>query len=52
MRRSERWRKMKKRGIDEDSIYTSFNRPAQMGVFSWNGDIDTLMTPKDSIYYY
>ncbi len=52
MRRSERWRKMKKRGIDEDSIYTSFNRPAQMEVFSWNGDIDTLMTPKDSIYYY
>ena len=25
---------------------TSFNRPAQMEVFGWNGDIDTLMTPK------
>jgi penicillin-binding protein 1A len=51
-RRSERWRKMKARGVDEDVILASFETPTQMEVFSWNGDIDTVMTPTDSIRYY
>lgn len=51
-RRSERWRKMKARGVDEDAILASFETPTQMDVFSWNGDIDTMMTPTDSIRYY
>ena len=50
--RSERWRKMKARGIDEAGILASFDEPTKMEVFSWNGDIDTLMTPTDSIRYY
>lgn len=51
-RRSERWRKMKAQGVDEDAILASFETPTQMDVFSWNGDIDTVMTPTDSIRYY
>ncbi|MGB0443657.1 MAG: penicillin-binding protein 1A [Flavobacteriaceae bacterium] len=51
-RRSERWRKMKAQGHDEETILASFEKPAQMEVFSWNGDIDTVMTPTDSIRYY
>lgn len=51
-RRSERWRKMKARGVDEETILASFETPAQMEVFSWKGDIDTVMTPTDSIRYY
>ena len=51
-RRSERWRKMKAQGHDEEAILASFEKPTQMEVFSWNGDIDTVMTPTDSIRYY
>jgi penicillin-binding protein 1A len=51
-RRSERWRKMKALGHDEESILASFEKPTQMEVFGWNGDIDTNMTPTDSIRYY
>lgn len=51
-RRSERWRKMKAKGLDEESILASFEEPAEMEVFGWDGDIDTVMTPTDSIRYY
>ena len=52
MRRSERWREMRSSGYPEDSIVLAFNTPVRMSVFSWKGDIDTLMTPMDSILYY
>ena len=52
MKRSERYRVMKNAGISIDSIRKSFNTPAKMTVFSWNGPIDTVMTPMDSMRYY
>ena len=52
MRRSERYRVMKIAGIPEDSIMMSFKQPVEMRIFSWNGPIDTIMTPMDSIRYY
>jgi len=52
MRRSDRWKTLKKAGVPEDSIRASFFRPVKMKVFSWNGDIDTIMKPYDSIRYY
>jgi len=52
MRRSERWRKMKKAGISKKKIIASFSEKTPMKIFSWKGIIDTLMTPKDSIRYY
>jgi len=52
MHRSERYRNLRRLGISEDSINAVFNTPAEMKVFSWNGEIDTLMTPMDSIRYY
>ena len=51
-RRSERWRKMLASGKDEDAIWASFQKPVEMEVFSWKGDLDTLMSPLDSIRYY
>ena len=51
-RRSERWRKMKAQGVDKETILASFEEPTPMEVFSWSGDIDTIMTPTDSIRYY
>ena len=52
MRRSERWRKSKLSGKTNDEIEESFNIPTNMTIFSWEGDIDTLMSPMDSIRYY
>ncbi|MDC7996742.1 penicillin-binding protein 1A [Gilvibacter sediminis] len=52
MRRSDRWRTMKRQGKSEKEIIASFNEKTDMRIFSWGGDIDTLMTPMDSIRYY
>ena len=52
MRRSERWRKSKLGGKTNDEIEESFNVPTNMTVFTWDGDVDTLMSPIDSIRYY
>ena len=51
-RRSERWRALRASGKDEESIWASFKVPTPMTVFSWKGDIDTVMTPLDSMRYY
>lgn len=52
MVRSERYRRMKAAGISSDSIKENFNTATEMRVFSWKGEIDTVMTPMDSIRYY
>ena len=53
MKRSERWRKMKyDLNIDETQIEKSFYKPTKMTIFSWKGEIDTVMTPIDSMKYY
>ncbi len=50
--RTERWRKMKMSGSKKDEILASFKKEVPMRVFSWKGEIDTIMTPMDSIRYY
>ncbi|MFT4943159.1 MAG: penicillin-binding protein 1A [Flavobacteriales bacterium] len=52
IRRSERWRVMTAEGKSKDDILKSFNKKRKMRIFSWNGDVDTIMTPRDSIRYY
>ena len=52
MRRSERWRKMRLAGKTGEEIEESFEIPVNMTIFSWEGDIDTIMKPIDSIRYY
>ena len=52
MKRSERYRKMRNAGISMDSIKRNFKTPTEMTVFSWDGPIDTVMTPMDSMRYY
>jgi len=56
MRRSERWRKMKyELKKSNKDIIASFKRPTSMKIFSWtakNNEIDTVMTPLDSVRYY
>jgi penicillin-binding protein 1A len=52
IRQTDRWRVMKTKGMREDKILTSFNIKRKMKIFSWKGEIDTVMTPLDSINYY
>jgi len=52
IKNSDRYRKMSRQGIDEDSIIESFDKKREMRMFSWEGPIDTIMTPRDSIRYY
>ena len=49
---SDRWRNMKAAGYSEEEIRASFREKTEMTVFSYNGEIDTIMTPLDSIRYY
>lgn len=52
MKNSERWRIMNEKGFDENKIVKSFDVPTKMKVFTWKGEKDTLLTPRDSIVYY
>ncbi|MDR1130527.1 MAG: transglycosylase domain-containing protein [Prevotellaceae bacterium] len=55
MRASDRYQKLKSAGYSESEIMKSFDDTLQMTVFSWkakNRETDTLMTPRDSIWYY
>ena len=52
MMRSERWRKMKLAGKTVDEIKASFEQKTAMKIFSWKGEIDTVMSPIDSIRHY
>lgn len=42
----------KRRVTPKDSITSIFNTPVPMTVFSWKGEIDTVLSPMDSIRYY
>jgi penicillin-binding protein 1A len=42
----------KERGRTEPEVRKEFNNTVPMRVFSWKGEIDTVMTPNDSIRYY
>ncbi len=52
LKQSDRYYVMRARGVPMDSIMLAFNTKVKMRVFSWKGEIDTLMTPLDSIRYY
>ena len=55
MRRSARWRHLKRDGVSEKEIEATFHKKEEMTVFDWNSDSyekDTIMTPMDSIRYY
>ncbi len=49
MKQSDRYRLMKKAGYTETQIKDTFNTPTEMRIFSYQGMIDTIMSPMDSI---
>ena len=52
VKRSDRYRNATKSGMSENQILKAFEKPVEMKVFSWKGDIDTVLSPMDSIRYY
>ncbi|MDH6304291.1 penicillin-binding protein 1A [Parabacteroides sp. PF5-5] len=52
MQQTDRYRGMKKGGMSEANIRKEFQKPVEMTVFSWNGQVDTIMSPMDSIRYH
>jgi penicillin-binding protein 1A len=52
MKRSDRWRNMKEDGLSQDEIIKAFKTPINMTIYSNKGEIDTIISPWDSIRYY
>ena len=52
VRQCDRYRAMKASGASEDEIMQAFRTKREMTVFSYHGEIDTIMSPLDSIRYY
>lgn len=52
MKRSDRYRSLKNAGFSKEQILAEFKKPVAMTVYSLRGDIDTTMSPWDSIRYY
>jgi len=49
---SERYKRLKIAGVSSKRIDSIFNAKTKMNVFSWRRNIDTIMSPMDSIKYY
>jgi penicillin-binding protein 1A len=52
MRQTDRYRTGKAAGASEEEITRQFNEPVEMRIFTYNGERDTLMTPRDSILHH
>lgn len=51
MKNSDRYKKLKKEGHSEKEIRKIFETPVQMWLFSHKGEIDTVLSPWDSLRY-
>lgn len=52
IKRSDRYKALQTEGKSEEEIKKDFNTPTQLTIFTWRGNIDTLMKPIDSVKYY
>lgn len=54
IKQSDRWSNLKEDGLSDEEIRATFSVPTAMKVFTWNAkrEIDTIMTPIDSIKYH
>ncbi len=51
MQQTDQYRALRAQGLDEQEIRKIFDTPRKMSVFSYSGDIDTVMSPMDSLKY-
>ena len=52
MKRSDRYRNLKRQGIGETKIKEIFKTPTSISLFAWDGTKQVVMTPLDSVQYY
>ena len=52
MKNTDRWRAMKKNGKSEADMVAEMKKAVDMKVYSWKGELDTVMSPYDSIVYH
>lgn len=52
MRYSDRYREMEKAGASKSEIDAAFGMPVRMKVFTFGGERDTVLTPRDSIIHH
>ncbi len=52
MKMSNRYHRARRQGKSETEIKEEFNQARSMTIFSWEGEIDTVMSPMDSLKYY
>ena len=52
VKNSDGYKSLKEQGLSEKEIMKIFKTPRKMTVFSWNGPVDTTMTPWDSVIYH
>ena len=52
MKRTDRYRALKRDKKSDEEIMADFKKPREMELFSYGGSIDTTLSPYDSIKYY
>ncbi|RYD77644.1 MAG: penicillin-binding protein [Sphingobacteriales bacterium] len=52
VKRSDRYKSLKSEGKSDEEIKEDFNTKTEMSIFTWKGNIDTVMKPIDSVRYY
>lgn len=55
IKRSSRWESLHESGLNDADALKNFEQPVKMTIFSWRnggGDVDTIMSPIDSVRYY
>lgn len=52
MRYTDRYRNLVKQGASRQEIENDFRTPVRMRIFTYKGEVDTLMTPRDSILHH
>ncbi|MFT5513870.1 MAG: penicillin-binding protein 1A, partial [Bacteroidia bacterium] len=52
IKRTQQYKNAKKDGLSATEIDIIMNKPVPLRIFSWNGTIDTSMSPIDSLKYY
>ena len=52
MRQTDRYRTLKAAGMSDENIVKNFNEPVEMRIFTYEGEKETVMTPRDSILHH
>jgi penicillin-binding protein 1A len=52
MKQTQRYKNLRNKGASMDSITRNFKTKIRMTIFTWKGEMDTTMSPMDSIRHY